>query len=734
MAKDIIQKREFPIEGLNCASCASKAERALAAQSGVSTVSVNLALAKVAIEYNSSAISPDEMQSVVQKAGYSLIIAQDETYDAEQKKAADYRKLKTETLWAAILALPVFVIGMFYSSMPYGGEISALLSGVVVFYFGRGFFINTYTQLKHRSVTMDTLVALSTSVAYVFSLVNLLFPHFWLSYGIEPHLYFEASSMIIAFILTGRLLESRAKSHTATAIKNLIGLQPKTALVEKADGTSSEKSIASVRIGDTIIVRPGEKIPVDGKVISGESFVDESMLSGESMPMLKQTDSQVFAGTINGQGSFRFTARKIGAQTILSQIISMVEQAQSSKAPVQKLVDKVASVFVPIIIGVAFLSLAAWIILDPSEGITRGMLSFVTVLVIACPCALGLATPTAIMVGVGAGAGKGILIKDAESLEIAKKIDTVVLDKTGTITEGKPSVEKSVWFDNDPMLKSVLHALENKSAHPIAQAVAGSLTQTQVIEIGAFENVSGFGVRGSFKGKEYFVGNTAFALQQGIREEVLPQEIVSGIGSIVLFGSGDRLIAAMSVMDKVKSSSASAVQSLRAKGIEVYMLTGDNQATAAYIASQVGIGHFKAHVLPAGKSDFIKQLQAEGHTVAMVGDGINDSAALAQADLSIAMGGGSDIAMDVAGITIVSSDLSKISEAISLSALTVRTIRQNLFWAFIYNLIGVPVAAGMLYPVMGVMLNPMIASAAMALSSVSVLTNSLRIKRKTARL
>lgn len=722
------EKYIFPIEGLHCASCAARAQKALEEKDGVLDAAVNLPSSNVTIEYNAEQISPEQLAEAVSKAGYKLIIGEVNQEIMEQKKQAAYQQLKRETIWAAILSVPLFVIGMFLMSAQWGGVVSALLAAVVVFYFGRGFFVRTYTQLKSRTVTMDTLVALSTSVAYLFSLANLLFPQFWLSRGIEPHLYFEAAGMIVAFILIGRLLEARAKNSTASAIKSLIGLQAKHALVE-VDGQQKEVAIEFVHMGNTVVVRPGEKIAVDGEVLDGSSYVDESMLSGESMPVLKETGSKVYAGTINKDGSFRFKATKVGSETVLSHIIAMVEQAQNSKAPVQKLVDKIASVFVPVIIGLAILSFAAWMIFDPSGGFTHGMLAFVTVLIIACPCALGLATPTAIMVGVGAGAQRGILIKDAESLEVAKKVDAVVLDKTGTITEGHPTVEEETWYTEDPIFKRILHALEIRSTHPIAQVIVKNLSDPEVVALEDYENVAGFGVRANYDGTLYFAGSPAFAEQYGVQVDHAAFEI----GSVVVFGKENELLASYTISDAVKASSEEAIRSLRARGIEVYMLTGDNQKTAAHIASKVGITQFKASVLPADKSEFVKVLQAQGRTVAMVGDGINDSAALAQADLSIAMGTGSDVAMDVAGITIVSSDLRKIEEAITISRFTVRAIHQNLFWAFIYNLIGVPVAAGILYPLFGVMLSPMIAGAAMALSSVSVVTNSLRIRNKIAK-
>ncbi|MGL4994393.1 MAG: heavy metal translocating P-type ATPase [Bacteroidales bacterium] len=729
-------KYNFPIEGLNCASCAAKAQKVLQNHAGVEYVNVNLSTAQVAIECDES-IKPEELSEVISKIGYKLIIdIGEEDYDEKNIREQNlYDRAKVDTFAAVALSLPLFVIGMFFMSMPWAGWISAILAAIVLFYFGRGFFIRTFRQLKHRTVTMDTLVVLSTSVAYIFSLANLIFPSFWTSKGIEPHLYFEAAGMIVVFILVGRMLEYRAKRSTASAIKSLVGLQPQTALVER--GVSRiELPIVNVKKGDIIIVRSGERIPVDGILLEGESVVDESMLSGESIPQYKGVDSLVYAGTINGDGSFSFIATKVGSDTLLSNIISLVEQAQNSKAPIQKLVDKIASIFVPIIIVVAVLSFALWFWLDASNGFSHGLLSLVTVLVIACPCALGLATPTAIMVGIGAAAKRGILIKDAESLEIAKKVNVVVLDKTGTITEGRPTVSQAMWKEQSTKFNHLLSQLEQRSTHPIAKAVvshiADSLTVTNdntPLLFDKIENISGLGITAQHEGITYFVGSPSLASEFG----VIVDEQSDFIGSRVVFGSRNRLIASFYITDKVKASSKEAISDLQNRGVRVSMLTGDNQHTASDIARQVGIKEFKAGVLPAEKSQYIKQLQADGYTVAMVGDGINDSAALAQADLSIAMGTGSDTAIDVAGITLVSSDLRKVQEAILISRTTVNTLRGNLFWAFIYNIIGIPIAAGVLYPLFGVMLSPMIAAAAMALSSVSVVLNSLRIRRRLSR-
>lgn len=608
-----------------------------------------------------------------------------------------------------------------------------ILATPVVFGLGREFYINAWRQLKHGTSNMDTLVAVSTGIAYTFSVFNLLFPDFWLSRGIEPHIYFEAASVIIAFILLGRLLEERAKQNTSTAIKKLIGLQPKTVTII-VDSDERTVPITAVQKGDTILVKPGERIAVDGMVVTGESYVDESMLNGEPVPLHKQSGEKVFAGTINQKGTFRFIADKIGSDTMLAQIIRMVQDAQGSKAPVQKLVDRIARFFVPAIISISIIAFIAWIFLAPTNGFTNGLLAMVTVLIIACPCALGLATPTAIMVGIGKGAEKGILIKDAQSLEIAQKIDTIILDKTGTITSGHPIVVESLWENDFEHSRKILYSLEKLSEHPLSDAVVNTLQNEKEISIDKFENVPGKGVKGIVGSQTYYVGNLSLLNDNHITIASHLQELANKwtqeAKTLVWFADSTQAIAAIALTDEIKQTSAQAISQLQEMGVEVYMLTGDNANSAQAISRKVGINHYKAGVLPNEKAQFIKELQANGKKVGMVGDGINDSAALAQANLSIAMGQGSDIAVDTAMATILSSDLLKIPETIRLSQLTIKTIYQNLFWAFIYNLIGIPIAAGIFYSINGFLLNPMWASAAMVFSSVSVVLNSLRLKRK----
>ena len=728
-------KNTYPVLGMSCASCAARVDKTLNGLPGVYQATVNYATAVAQVEYNPEVCSDATLQSAVQDAGYDLLVdaGEDVADKAEEIRLTRYRKIKRRTVAALLLSLPIMVISMFFEDISSLKYVLWILSTPVVFGLGHEFYINAWRQLKHGTSNMDTLVAVSTGIAYTFSVFNLLFPNFWLSRGIEPHIYFEAASVIIAFILLGRLLEERAKQNTSSAIKKLIGLQPKTVIII-VDSNERTVPITAVQKGDTILVKPGERIAVDGMVVTGESYVDESMLNGEPVPLHKQSGEKVFAGTINQKGTFQFIADKICSDTMLAQIIRMVQDAQGSKAPVQKLVDRIARFFVPAIISISIIAFVAWIFLAPTNGFTNGLLAMVTVLIIACPCALGLATPTAIMVGIGKGAEKGILIKDAQSLEIAQKIDTIILDKTGTITAGHPIVVESLWENGFEHTRKILYSLEKLSEHPLSDAVVKTLQNEKEISIDKFENVPGKGVKGMVGSQTYYVGNLSLLNDNHITIASHLQELANKwtqkAKTLVWFADSTQAIAAIALTDEIKQTSAEAISQLQKMGVEVYMLTGDNAISAQAISRKVGINHYKAGVLPNEKAQFIKELQANGKTVGMVGDGINDSAALAQADLSIAVGQGSDIAVDTAMATILSSDLLKIPETIRLSQLTIKTIYQNLFWAFIYNLIGIPIAAGIFYSVNGFLLNPMWASAAMAFSSVSVVLNSLRLKRK----
>jgi Cu2+-exporting ATPase len=733
-----IETISMPVLGMTCASCAVSVESIIGAQPGVDKAEVNYATQSVKVIYHPNEIKPDALQKAVQSIGYDLILEQEGAKELqEETQRNNYEALKKRMIWSAILTLPVVIIGMFFMHMPNGNYYMLALTTPVLFFFGRVFFINAWKQAKHGKANMDTLVALSTGIAYIFSVFNTFYPEFWYNKGLEPHVYFEAAAVIIVFIMLGKLLEERAKSNTSSAIKKLVGLQPKTVIIITANG-EKEIAVADVQIADQILVRSGEKIPVDGVVYEGTSFVDESMITGEPVAVAKKEGDKVFAGTINQKGSFKFKAEKVGGETMLAQIIKLVQDAQGSKAPVQKLVDKVAGIFVPIVILIAIISLGAWLLFGGEHAFTQGLLAMVTVLVIACPCALGLATPTAIMVGIGKGAENGILIKDAEALELGHKVNAVILDKTGTITEGKPEVTHIEWATELPkdklQLKEILVALEQSSEHPLAEAIVNKLKSdgAKGTSVSDFESLTGKGVMAVFEGDKYWAGSHKILTEQNVLVDAALQEKVTALQqqaqTVIFFTNATQVLAIVSIADQIKAGSAKAVAALKAAGIDVYMLTGDNQQTAASVAGQVGIDHYQAEVLPSDKSEFVKKLQAEGKVVAMIGDGINDSQALAQADVSIAMGKGSDIAIDVAKMTLVSSDLKQVPKALRLSKLTVKAIRQNLFWAFIYNLIGIPIAAGLLYPVNGFLLNPMIAGAAMALSSVSVVSNSLRLK------
>lgn len=725
----------FPVLQMTCAACAVSVESMLKATPGVKNAAVNLANQSAAVEYDETLAKPIDLQNAVRSIGYDLVIESENSQAIQEEAQAKYfSQIKQRTIWSAALTVPVVILGMFLMDLPYANYISMVLTAPVIFYFGRSFFVNAWKQAKHGKANMDTLVALSTGIAFVFSVFNTLYPQFWHSRGLHAHVYFEAAAVVITFISLGKLLEENAKSKTSSAIKKLMGLQPKTVrtLIGKFE---TEIPIANVNVGNIIIVRPGERIPVDGIVKSGSSYVDESMISGEPVPVEKKEGDKVFAGTVNQKGGFHFEARKVGSDTVLAHIIKMVQEAQGSKAPVQKLVDKVAGIFVPVVIGIAILTFATWMIAGGENAFTHALLTSITVLVIACPCALGLATPTAIMVGVGKGAENNILIKDAESLELVHKVNAIILDKTGTITEGKPKVTDLTWMENvSSRSKQILYTIELQSEHPLADAVVNHLKSENIerVRLQKFESITGRGVKVKYDDTLYFVGNHKLLQENKIDITNSTIEHAKKLQleakTVVFFASEKEILAVIAIGDQIKATSAAAIHELQKKGIEVHMLTGDNQQTAQAVVNKVGIKNFTAEVLPSQKAEYVKKLQAQGKVVAMVGDGINDSQALAQADVSIAMGKGSDIAMDVAKMTLITSDLMTIPKALNLSSKTVRGIRQNLFWAFIYNLIGIPIAAGILYPVNGFLLDPMIAGAAMALSSVSVVANSLRLK------
>ena len=729
-----ITKKVYPVMGMHCAACANNVEKIVKKQEGVEDASVNLAAAVLTVDFNSDVVSPEQLKDAVMKIGFDLIIDEDNSMEEqEEAEHSYYEQLQRKTVVAWIFALPVAFMGMFFMDFPGINWWMLVLSLPVLFYSGHAFYVNAWKQAKHFTSNMDTLVALSTSIAFLFSLFNTLYPRFWYEQGLEPHVYYEAATVIIAFVLVGKLLEEKAKGKTSMAIRKLMGLQPKTARILR-DGKEEDILISELKKGDKVSVRPGERVPVDGLIVEGDTFIDESMISGEPIPVEKKLNDKVLAGTINQNGAFVMSAEKVGRETVLAQIIRMVQEAQGSKAPVQRIVDKVTAVFVPTVLAIAILTFIVWMIVGGVDDFSYAMLSAVSVLVIACPCALGLATPTALMVGIGKGAEAHILIKDAVALEQMRKVDTVVLDKTGTVTEGRPTVtgwlHDAGWVNEH---KGILYAAELKSEHPLALAIVEELKKdgNKPAIIDSFESRTGRGIVVTRGGKTYWAGSHRLLNDFGAKVSDLLKSMVEEYErsgkSLVYFGEESTLLAVIVISDKVKPTSIQAVKQMQAEGKYVVLLTGDGHLTAQNVAGEINANRFIAEALPDDKENVIKELQREGRVVAMVGDGINDSQALARADVSIAMGKGTDIAMDVAMVTLMTSDLLLLPKAFKLSRKTVRLIHQNLFWAFIYNLIGIPIAAGILFPMYGILLNPMIASAAMACSSVSVVLNSLSL-------
>ena len=770
---------------MSCGSCAVNVERTLQRQPGVVQASVNYADSSALVEYKPALVTPLSLKQAVQHIGYDLLIpetaadyAEVDPALVEATRASYTRALRLRTFWAIGLALPQVLIGMgdmYGVHVRYGVYILWALATPVVAVFGRPFYVHAWQQARHRRANMDTLVAISTGAAYLLSLAGVFFPGYFLSRGFPAPVYFESASVVIAFILLGKLLEDRAKASAGSAIRRLMALQPATVVLDDGQGGLIELPLAEVSVGQLLLARPGDRIAVDGVIESGQSYIDESMLTGEPLAVVRREGDAVYAGTLNQDGAFRFKATGVGKDTLLAGIIRSVRQAQGSKAPVQRLVDKVAGIFVPVVIGIAVVSFIMWWLLGGTSVLPHAFLSFVAVLVIACPCALGLATPTAIMVGIGKGAENGIFIKDVESLETLRKITDLVVDKTGTLTEGKPEVEQIVWFGHaggahgadgaggDPALarsKAVLYSLERASGHPLAEAICKALSgePASPLPLEQILSIPGSGIQANYGGGLYLAGNTRWLTSRGVGIPAEPAawavEREAEAATVVFFSRNRTVLAGIALRDKVRPAAAEAIASLQRSGITVHMVTGDNASAAAAVAAQTGIRSLKAGVLPAGKADFIRSLQsqpakgaqgangpqpataAQGanapasprRIVAMAGDGINDAEALVQADVSIAMGGGADIAMDVAGMTLVHADLSRIPLALRLSVRTIRTVRQNLFFAFIYNLAGIPIAAGLLYPFNGFVLSPMIAGAAMALSSLTVVGNSLRLK------
>jgi Cu+-exporting ATPase len=748
--RPVVDKVTIPVNGISCASCVSRIEGALGGLPGVLSAGVNLATSVATIEYVPATVTVQELRGAIREAGYEPLDAAGGAGVADYEKAAREREIQTlkrKFTVSIILTLPVF-LGSMHHWFPWvpgalrNFWVLFLLTTPVQFWVGAQFYRGFWASLRHGTSDMNTLIAVGTSSAYFYSLAMTSAPDFFRVRGITPVVFYETAAVIITLILLGRLLEAIAKGRTSEAIKRLVGFQAKTARILR-NGEEHDIAVEEVRIGDWVIVRPGEKIPVDGVVREGASAVDESMLTGESLPVEKRPGDQVIGATLNKTGMFRFEATKVGKDTVLAQIIRLVEEAQGSKAPIQRIADHIASIFVPAVIGVALLTFFLWLAFGPSPAFLFSLLNFVAVLIIACPCALGLATPTAIMVGTGKGAEQGILIRSGESLELAHRIQTVVLDKTGTLTKGQPEVTDIEC--REPSAESraetlrLAASLERGSEHPLGEAIVEKAKNEgrALSGVEAFEAVPGHGVRGIVDGRMVLLGNRRLMQDNGIHPEELADkaEAFANQGKTPMFVAVDgAAVGLIAVADTLKDHSAQAVRSLYRLGVEVVMMTGDNRRTAVAIARQVGIERVLAEVLPDRKAEEVKNLQAGGKVVAMVGDGINDAPALARADVGIAIGTGTDVAMEASDITLIGGDLRGVVTAIELSKRTLRTIKQNLFWAFIYNIIGIPVAAGVLYPFFGILLNPMLASIAMAFSSVSVVSNSLRLRRFRPRL
>ena len=752
----VTAQETLPIIGMTCASCVSRVEKALRTPPGVLKADVNLATEKATVSYIPGQASYQDLVEAVRGAGYDVVQPAPGTGEEgleaaadleEAARAAAYRRLKLKVTVGFALSIVIFAGTMqmdwftFLPSWMNNGYFLWALASIVQFWVGWQFYTTAWSALRHGTTTMNTLVAMGSSAAYLYSVAGVLFPSFFEHQGMSVPTYFDSAAFIITLILLGRMLEARAKGQTGAAIKALIGLQPKTARVVRG-GVESDVPVAQVLVGDVVVVRPGEKVPVDGVVEQGASPVDESMLTGEPIPVVKNPGDEVIGATMNTTGSFTFRATKVGSETALAQIVRLVEQAQGSKPPIARLADVIAAWFVPAVIVIATVTLIVWLVLGPSPALNYALLNFVAVLVIACPCALGLATPTAIMVGTGKGAENGVLIRDGAALETAHKLDVVVLDKTGTITEGRPRVTDVVLFgsgdgvnglpgpgvDNDELLRLVAGA-ERGSEHPLAVAILAAAEERglDVPAASDFEAVAGHGIRAQVDGRSVVAGNERLAGRAGERAASLADEGKTVVTVVV----DDEPVGAIAVADTVKPGSAAAVSRLRQLGLDVVMLTGDNQATARAIAAQVGIGRVVAEVLPEQKASEVAALQEDGRRVAMVGDGINDAPALAQADVGIAIGTGTDVAMEASDVTLMSGDVGGVATAVQLSRATIRTVKQNLFWSFAYNVALIPLAAGVFYPAFGILLNPIYAAAAMGLSSVTVVTNSLRLRRFT---
>ena len=748
--KKSIESVELSLSGLKCAACANRVERVLNRAPGVESANVNFATMRARVEFDAAQIGADALREAVQNAGFEAVLPSpsvspslDDAQNAtrERELAAQKRKF----VFAAIFTVPVAFLAMGAHFVPalqwlmdaaWRPWAEMILTAPVLFWAGREFFSGAWSAARQRAADMNTLVAIGTFSAFAFSVVSTLFPPLFVNHAAGIHhapVYYEVAAIVVTLILMGRWLEARARAQTGSAIRALVGLQAKTARIER-EGREFEVPLEQVQVGDIVTVRPGEKIPVDGVVVSGRSSVDESMLTGEPLPVQKAPGDAVTGATLNKTGAFRFKATKVGGETVLQNIVRLVQAAQGSKAPIQKLADTVSGVFVPLVIALAIATFVVWFFVAPTENrLVFALLTSVSVLVIACPCALGLATPTAIMVGTGRGAGHGILIKGGTALETAHKVQTVVLDKTGTITQGAPTVTDIAAQNIEEIeLLRLAAGAENGSEHPLGEAIVRAAKERN-LEIPAaseFEAVAGHGLKARVENREIWIGNAKFLRENGFSPDETTASRLADEGKTPVFVAIDSQFAGVvAIADAVKPTAKSAIERLHKLGLEVTMLTGDNEKTAQAIARQVGIERVFAEVLPDGKAAKIRELQSEGKLVAMVGDGINDAPALAQADVGIAMGTGTDVALEAAEITLVKSDLHGVANALALSRATVKNIRQNLFFAFVYNVLGIPIAAGILFPFTGWLLSPILASLAMALSSVCVVTNALRLRR-----
>jgi Cu+-exporting ATPase len=738
-----LEKTTISVAGMSCAACVRRVEKALLAVPGVEDAAVNFAASKATVAHSPGTATIEDLQRALDEAGYQVVgvITEDQSDPMEEARAAEIHDLKVKLVVGFVLSVLIHAGSMphwfpFLSTIPHQQLLIALfiMTTPVVFWVGNRFLVGAWKAAKQRTSDMNTLVTLGALSAYLYSSLVTFFPGFFAASGHETPVYFDGAAMILTLVLLGRFLEARAKGKTSEAIKRLIGLKPKTARVIR-DEREIDLPIELVQKGDVVVVRPGEKIPTDGVVLSGVSAVDESMLTGESVPVAKEAGNEVFGATINKTGSFTFEATRVGAETALAQIIRLVEEAQGSKAPIQRIADKVASIFVPVVVSIAVVTFCVWYFLAPDPVFSRAMLNFVSVLIIACPCAMGLATPTAVMVGTGLGAEKGILIKDAESLEKAYKLNAIVFDKTGTLTKGSPEVTDVLPADggDEKQVLEFAASIEAVSEHPLAAAVLEKSRRQGIaaLPVSDFEALSGMGVKGVVQDRRVLLGNMRLMEQQGVSLNGLGPEVqrLSEQGkTTAMVAVDEQVIGLIGLMDVPRDSAKEAVSTLKSMGLTVVMITGDNRQTAQAIAGVVGVDKVLSEVLPADKANEIRKLQQEGRVVAMVGDGINDAPALTAADIGIAIGAGTDVAIEAGDITLIKDDLRLVPSAIRLSHQTMKVIKQNLFWAFFYNSLGIPVAAGVLYPFFGILLNPVFAAAAMALSSVSVVSNSLRLR------